>query len=1244
MHLPKLSVPIGILCCLPLMPQTAAAQAAVDLTEYNASRAVAISQPDANTLTAEWTDQTGAPFRLRFNLTAGQPLLREIEASSSAGGSLAKVADAVDPRYRVTLGSRVPKTSWPHIFFERIDTNTPAPASFLSELDMSSVRVVSESPNRVKLVFSTLRINTYSGDLTCYIYSGSPMVQFQASMNVTQPWVSYIFDSLFYADVNSITYKDTNGAIQTRSNAAITATVPGTAASVNAKHRTIMAAIQGGSGTLAAMGPPHTSVYPTDFSNNFGFLQAGKTFFGTRMSPNADNRYRPWINAPEGATQKMDVFLLIGAGAAAPTLDRVLTYTNGDFFKSIPGYYKMVVHFHPEIVMSNRDDGRDTITPFKQAMQAVGIQIAQPQEFHGPGHPFGNMTDRLAELREMFQTFEANSDSSFLFIPGEEYNNFFGGHWSYMFPKPVYFTGWSGQGTREYKQTNVVSGGITYPTVYQIGDSARMLQLLRDEGGLAWAAHPRVKGSRTQPDSYVNSNFYRDPLFQTGGWKAMPADFSKDRLGYRSFDLMDDTAQWGYRKYQLGETDTFELTPGHEIYSHLNVNYMQLPGFPSKTDWTTVVNSIRNGQFFNTTGEVLIHSCEATATGVTADVEWYFPPAFAEITWGTPAGIQKLKQPLAELTEFGRQQITIAADLTGADWVRFEFWDVARNGAFTQPHWLHAAPEPTVVAGRTTGFTLMNTDTDSPVPGYDPIPPGTVLNRALLPANLTIRANVSPWIMDSVNVVLDGVTVSRTQWPYCLSSVTTGTGVGDSPAYDFAAATLGTGAHSISATPFRGAVAGTPLSLAFSVTGTPPPVVPAGLAAAPGNRQVTLTWTPVAGATSYNIKRSANAAGPYATLANPVSPNHVDTNLTNGIPVYYRVSSVAASESANSAPVTATPGNVVSLIEHFTQGDAANADVPINAAPGWHALGKSSGGVVTDYSNSIPQAKNSPNIADNTAGAAGTTGYLVVGLNTVVNPVLAWVDTAGLFQSSVLSSVGFYTKNGSAANTERVAVRIGGSWYVSAQTYSDMGTNSVWTEQNFTFSNSASAWLPLNITTLVLGAPLATPLPAGEITGVGLYCDIIGEKIRMDEFKITTGIRSPFQLWQIGNYGGIDAPGAGPNIIPGGDGIYNLMRYALNLNSTESTAGHLPVVGKVNVGGVNYLSISYTALKGASGIDYVVEVCNDLATWQSGPAVTTPVSTVSEGPDTNLVTVRDNVPIPADNHRFIRVRAILPAG
>ena len=84
---------------------------------------------------------------------------------------------------------------------------------------------------------------------------------------------------------------------------------------------------------------------------------------------------------------------------------------------------------------------------------------------------------------------------------------------------------------------------------------------------------------------------------------------------------------------------------------------------------------------------------------------------------------------------------------------------------------------------------------------------------------------------------------------------------------------------------------------------------PGGLVARnTGSGKITVNWIPVNGAASYNISRALSSAGPYTPLTNVAAASFINTGLTNGVTYYYLVTATnAASESPNSAPVSATP-------------------------------------------------------------------------------------------------------------------------------------------------------------------------------------------------------------------------------------------------------------------------------------------------------------------------------------------------
>ncbi len=134
---------------------------------------------------------------------------------------------------------------------------------------------------------------------------------------------------------------------------------------------------------------------------------------------------------------------------------------------------------------------------------------------------------------------------------------------------------------------------------------------------------------------------------------------------------MDDMNNWGDRKQVLAEADLFTIEPENEMYAHLNVNYLKIDKLPRyKEGWQPVVDALRHGKFFSSTGEVLIpeFTVDRKSTGeeiangsknstVSFKLKWTFPMNYAEIIlrrW--PEGIPR--------TYFARQYTCIRrADL-----------------------------------------------------------------------------------------------------------------------------------------------------------------------------------------------------------------------------------------------------------------------------------------------------------------------------------------------------------------------------------------------------------------------------------------------------------------------------------------------------------------------------------------------------------------------------------------------------
>ncbi|HEX5219264.1 MAG TPA: LamG-like jellyroll fold domain-containing protein [Verrucomicrobiae bacterium] len=92
---------------------------------------------------------------------------------------------------------------------------------------------------------------------------------------------------------------------------------------------------------------------------------------------------------------------------------------------------------------------------------------------------------------------------------------------------------------------------------------------------------------------------------------------------------------------------------------------------------------------------------------------------------------------------------------------------------------------------------------------------------------------------------------------------------------------------------------------------TAPLQPPANLTAIPGtNATVRLSWSPVTGATNYNIRQSFSSGSGYAMVASTNATSITISGLANGYTYYFVVSAQGTlNESADSIPVSAMPGS-----------------------------------------------------------------------------------------------------------------------------------------------------------------------------------------------------------------------------------------------------------------------------------------------------------------------------------------------
>lgn len=637
----------------------------------------------AESVVVRWPDEASRTWQAEFSLDPTKPLVTSI----AVNGKL--VLERARPLYWCATGKR--RGGW-DAFFDFPPTHPDGTRSFAGDFRLRAAKARTIG-DRVELLFDGLQMGIFAGGIAYTFFPGSRLIQQAAVVTTQEPDTAYYYDTgirmAAEADrraggnmASEVAYFNTSGQLRVAPSSGPERTP------VAARYRTL--AVRTARGSLAVFPAPHQYFFARDFTTNMGHVWhaawRGDVLIGVRQLPDDNTRYYPWMNAPPGAEQRLSVFYLLSDREPRTALEDVLRYTNRDRFPALDGFKTLAVHWHFAYTVQAMEKGFDWVPPFKPVLKAMGVDAAMIMDFHGDGHPRDLTELRLKELEAYFQACRAQSDAEFLLIPSEEANVHLGGHWALAFPKPVYWF-MDRPANAEFR-----SNHPKYGVVYRVANAQELLEMVRQEGGQMYQTHPRTKGSTGFPDKIRETDHFRDPRYVGGGWKAMPSDLSSPRQGERSLKLLDDMNNWGLRKRLLGEVDVFQLDETHELYAHMNVNYVRMGSLPDYNNYGRFLQALANGDYFISTGEVLLPRVSITAASpkeiaVRAEVRWTFPLQMAEIVWGDGSETFRKILPLETTRQFGSSSYEWKVEANNWKWARLAVWDVAGNGAFINPVW-----------------------------------------------------------------------------------------------------------------------------------------------------------------------------------------------------------------------------------------------------------------------------------------------------------------------------------------------------------------------------------------------------------------------------------------------------------------------------------------------------------------------------------------------------------------------------
>jgi hypothetical protein len=688
-----------------------------------------------------WQGDQGRQLRALFTIREGQPVVAEL-AVQKVTGVWAVLARDLTPEFEVVSGRRriseqqleplrklrLPLTDalldgekWNAFWDAPLEipgakgTNPDLPRK-PEEIRRSKSTYhgsgcqVKTNGARLEVIFPGLEMGIFGGELRFTVYRGTNLLRLEAIAKTEEPSVAYKYNAGLkgFRTSSRVRWLDVARAWQLYEFGGANNADP-----VALRARNRLAIVESDAGSVAIFPPPHKFFFAREIELNLGYVWYRKdsdTSFsaGIRQAEH-EEEYRPhgvsdevWkrrvnqsrqnlgnfalYNAPPGMWQHMPVYFYLSPESAESTQRSVLAFTHDDRYKAVPGYQVAVSHFHTHFNEQLSDAGTIDLQPtWLPVFRALGINIAMMSDFHSDGHPSDPGPLRLKEQKVYFEGCRRHSDRSFLIMPGEEPDAFLGGHYTMIFPRPVYWTH-----VRQAGQPTVEQNP-EYGRVYHVGSEAEEFEMLKAEQGLMWQAHPRAKGSAGYPDAVREKPHFLSDRFLGGSYQSLPVDQSEQRIcEARCLGLLDEMNNWTSAKYMIAEGDTYQKFPDDETYPQLIVNYVKLDHVPKfGEDWSPILLAMRAGDFFVTSGEVLFGKYGIEGTGaqrvLTAEVEWTFPLEFVELVWGDGQTVGRQVIPAADLAPFGNRQFRIPFDATGKKWVRFAVWDSAGNGGFIQP-------------------------------------------------------------------------------------------------------------------------------------------------------------------------------------------------------------------------------------------------------------------------------------------------------------------------------------------------------------------------------------------------------------------------------------------------------------------------------------------------------------------------------------------------------------------------------
>ncbi len=554
--------------------------------------------------------------------------------------------------------------------------------------------------------FDGLIIGAFRGICRCSFYEGSNLIRIEAIASTKEDGTAYLYHAgltgleigkLYYVAPNRKEILE-NPGFQTHSGP------DRDRQRVDARNRTLT--LGQSNGSLAVFPPPHRFFWGCQTENIVGYnyyhrREDGKLDIGIRHNKQAENHNVRWAcyNAPPETEQHMVFFTCVSSDSVWVTRAMAMKYTNFDHLRELKGYKRLCAHMH---IASHAAWIRDIRKerPWERLLKEIGCDIFAICDFWGEGNVADNKDKRIEEMERYLAMARCCSTPDFLVIPAEELSArrekgehmLVPFHCMLMPSKPLLYSRW-----RDDDQVfdEKLPDGRTY---YHLKSAEDLVEMCRRENCFILMPHPDTKANDGLPYLVKDEDWFQDERWFGIGCRQLPADNSyRTMLDGRSSRVWNDINNWSCRpRYIISELDTYskveETEADWDIYGLNNVTYVKLDQLPKPDNWEELIDALREGNHFYSTGEILLENSEIEDGKAKATLSWTFPLSYASVVYSDGKQANETEISLSDTKPFGKRNIEITFP-KGMKWARVLATDIAGNSVFGQPVFLRSCEQ-----------------------------------------------------------------------------------------------------------------------------------------------------------------------------------------------------------------------------------------------------------------------------------------------------------------------------------------------------------------------------------------------------------------------------------------------------------------------------------------------------------------------------------------------------------------------